>query len=144
MSRLLEALKRLEPEMTATQPADPIALAESPSDSTPGASQTAIIEPAEEKQVLKYPFDDDLGRSPPIETRRIPAEEARAADHPSSEASEPECEIFQEVHADEFPPYDNYDNIESEGRAFEAAENIESRPFVEVSAEIDGLAQASR
>jgi Mrp family chromosome partitioning ATPase len=165
MGRLLEALKRLEPELTAMRPADPIAPVESPADSVPGTRQTAFLEapggwradspatighpeadshcaatdfkPTAEENILEYPPRVDLGDSQPEESVCTPVSDVQASDNSAFEEFETECEIFQEEHVAGYPA----DNIETDCTSVEEAEDIESQPFVKVAAEFDSLVQ---
>lgn len=79
MGRLLEALKRLEPEMQAVPLADPIAPVKTPSDAATGTCQTAVLEPVREEHLHEGPSNDDFCDSQPLQMDFKPV---KAADEP--------------------------------------------------------------
>jgi Mrp family chromosome partitioning ATPase len=104
MGRLLEALKRLEPEMSALRRADPLAQAEILSEDAPGTNQTAILEPPAGWQDDYSVAIESITTPSPFwegEAQGVPREISGLADRQSfEEAEKVENRPFEQVSAE--------------------------------------------
>jgi Mrp family chromosome partitioning ATPase len=117
MGRLLDALKRLEPELGTRTSAEPDALVADLHAGETQATQTAILEPPGEEVALPAPA---------------------AADAASCGVSEVELEIS--ASGDDTEVHISFDAEEEEDPVV-APDVVEAEPFAEVSAEFDRLRQ---